>query len=265
MKKTFVQVVVEKFKFLVRDYGFEIQSSTESPRNYLWEGWVEYCNQSTYIEIECTRGENPTLSLGRKKDVINKDTKRPYLLSIDLIYEYVTLTQPEKDIVTSLLERSEAGEILYKSQLFFQLPDAEKQIITSLTQQEQAGNIIYQEKYIGHEVPSVDNLEKQRELELETYARLMRKYAEPFLLGDFSHWSEIWEYLTQKSIAGWIQPERSEFPRFAASDKTGRQKIYGKQQYEENPRDYIEQLKKNVYGDNLDYIKQLKAEMKQIN
>jgi hypothetical protein len=219
MEKTFVQIAEQHFEYLTKDYSFEKILSEESPRDHRWEGWLEYCSKSTYIEIECTRGENPSISIGRKKDVINKDKKRQHLLSIDLIYEYATLTQPEKDTVTSLLERRKAGEILYKSQLFFQLPNA-------------------------------DSFEQQMELRLAVYASFVRKYAQPFLRGDFSQWPEIWDYSVKKGIAQQVDYGRSEYIDVVVPDGNGKFRRVGK---------------KHLYQDKLDYIKQLKAEMKRIN
>ncbi|WKZ35534.1 MAG: hypothetical protein QY332_18140 [Anaerolineales bacterium] len=93
---------------------------------------------------------------------------------------------------------------------------------------------------------------------LETYARLIRKYAEPLLLGDFSQWMAIWEYSVNRSVSDWIQPGRSEFPRFSVADKNGKHKIYGKEQFDEDPSDYIKQLRDAVFKDRLEYIKLLK-------
>lgn len=52
MDKTFVEMVKVYFEFLMRDYGFEILSVVESPRNYLWEGRVVYATKATSAVIE---------------------------------------------------------------------------------------------------------------------------------------------------------------------------------------------------------------------
>ncbi len=52
MDKTFVEMVKVYFESLMRDYGFEILSAVESPRNYLWEGRVVYATKATSAVIE---------------------------------------------------------------------------------------------------------------------------------------------------------------------------------------------------------------------
>lgn len=218
MKKIFVQIVKECFGFLIKDYGFEVLSAVESPRGHFWEGEVNYVTKTTYVYVECTRGETPSFYIGRVRDVdvaagINKISR---MLPFNLIYEYLVTTDEEKDIITSCREPKRAAKI------------------------------IYQDKYIGREIPSINNSEKKEELELEAYARLIGRYAKPFLLGDFSQWPEIWDYSVKKGIAQQIGYGRSEYVDVVVPDDSGKYRKIGK---------------KHLYQDKLDYIKQLKAEL----
>ncbi len=217
MKKTFTQVTKETFEYLVRDYGFEILSAADSPRGHFWEGEVNYTTKMTYIYIECTRGEVPCFYVGRLKDVDDADgvNKISHMLSFRLIYEYMVTTEEEKDVITSCRERRRASEI------------------------------VYEDKYIGREIPAILDSEKKEELEVEVYAKLIRRYAEPFLLGDFSQWPEIWDYYVKKGIAEQVDYGRSEYVDVVVPDGNGKFRRVGK---------------KHLYQEKLDYIKQLKAE-----
>lgn len=222
MKTTFAQIVKEKFKFLVHDYGFEILSCMESPRGHFWEGEVNYTTKLTYIYIECTRGEVPSFYIGRLKDIdtdagINKTS---HMLSLRLIYEYMVTTDEEKDVITSCRAPKRANKI------------------------------VYEDKYIGREIPTILDSEKREETEVEVYAKLIQKYAKPFLLGDFSQWPQIWDYSVKKGIAEQVDYGRSEYIDVVVPDGDGKFRRVGK---------------KHLYQEKLDYIKQLKAEMKQIN
>ena len=230
MEKTFVQMVLEQFKYLIDKHSFDILSSVESPRGYRWEGGVKYATEKTYIDIDCTRGESPSFWIGRTKDVKRQSKMFQYLLPIDLIYEYMTFSDEEKAIATSLLGSRKIQELLHHKQVYFQLP-------------------------------KTDDEAEQMELELSAYARIVEKYAKPFLRGDFSKWPAIWKYSVDKGIAEWIQPDRSEFARVAIPQGDGTYKTYGKQQFEQDSVDYVNQLKQHVYKDVLDYVAELKDEL----
>lgn len=142
------------------------------------------------------------------------------MLSLRLIYEYMVTTDEEKDVITSCRAPKRANKI------------------------------VYEDKYIGREIPTILDSEKREETEVEVYAKLIQKYAKPFLLGDFSQWPQIWDYSVKKGIAEQVDYGRSEYIDVVVPDGDGKFRRVGK---------------KHLYQEKLDYIKQLKAEMKQIN
>lgn len=215
MENFFVQVVKEKFGYLVADYGFRVSDFSRSPRDYLWEGKIIYAATSTCIHIECTRGESPSFYIGRiKDDVLSIEGKGSYRISFRIIYEYLLASNNQRNIITSLADRKHAQKI------------------------------INQEKNINREMPVINDPEKQRVAEIDMYAKLIRKHAEPFLLGDFSLWLDLWEYLLAREIATQLDDGRSEYIDVVVPDGKGKFKIIGKKHIYQNWMDYIDKLKK---------------------
>lgn len=223
-------MIQEKFSFLIKDYSFSLLSSIESPRDYPWEGEVVYSTPVTYINIESARGETPLIFVGRTRDKPNR-IKRTGLLSLHLIYEYMILEEKEREIVVSLgnTDTKKMSEITNK-------------INTNL------------------QFSSIKDYSKALEVWADIHSDILKKYANPFLIGDFSLWGDIYEYSLEKSIFDWIKPSRSEFSMFSVLLETGKYKTYSKKQYDENPLDYIEQLKKNVFRSSFEYIKNIRLE-----
>ena len=206
MQRTFVKMVQSQFQFLVNDFGFTLSSTTESPRGDHWEGDVQYMTKETWIDLNCTRGESPSVWVGRAKD------KKKHFLPIQVIYEYMTLSEEEKRIVLSISEGRQAASLLNKKQL--------AQLISQ-----------------SHGV------EERMNLQLETFARYLREYVMPFLKGDFSQWLSIWEYHVEKLRVEHIRAGRPEFVPIVAADEKGQLRVIGKQSVFKEDADYISELK----------------------
>ncbi|MGE5375671.1 MAG: hypothetical protein ACM3XO_11500 [Bacteroidota bacterium] len=214
MQNIFIKMVQQYFEFLLKDFEFTLISAIDSPRGENWEGNVQYVSKTTYIEISSTRGENPSLWIGRTKD------KEKHLLPMQIIYEYMNLSDNEKKIVLSVSEGKQASSILSKKQLLYQ-------------------------------VPTLDSIEERKKLQIEIYARSLRQSGLSFLVGDFSQWLEIWEYHFTKLTVENTRAGRSEFVPIVVNDENGKLKIIGKQYLFEKTITYIAELKKEQ-GDLLD-------------
>lgn len=211
MQLTFVKIVQNHFSFLVRDFGFILSSATESPRGEQLEGDVQYISNVTLININCTRGEQPYLWLGRVQD------GKRHLLPLQVIYEYASLSNEQKSIVLSPSEGRQAASLLNKKQL-------------------------------PRFVSLSDDKEERVKLQLENYARYLREYALPFLKGDFSQWLEIWEYQVEKLTVEYSRTGRSEFVPIVATDENGQLRVTGKQHVFKESLDYISALKGELSG-----------------
>jgi len=206
MQRTFVKMVQSQFQFLINDFGFTLSSGTESPRGDFWEGDVQYMTKATWLNVNCTRGESPSVWVGRTKD------KKKHSLPIQVIYEYMTLSKEEKRIVLSVSEGRRAVSLLNKKQM-------------------------------AHLVSLPDNVEERMSLQLESYARYLREYAMPFLIGDFSQWLAIWEYHIDKLAVEHKRAGRPEFVPIVTTDDNGQLRITGKQHVFQESLDYIGELR----------------------
>jgi hypothetical protein len=206
MQMTFAKIVQRHFQFLVDEFGFSLLVATESPRGAHWEGDVQYMTQATLIDLNCTRGELPSLWIGRTKD------EKKYLLPIQVIYEYMTLTNQEKRIVLSISEGRQASQILNKKQL-------------------------------AHPLPQSDNMEEKIGIQLEIYARSLREYTMPFLKGDFFQWLAIWEYHVEKLTVENTRDGLPEFVPIVITDDNGQLRVTGNQHVFKQNLDYISELK----------------------
>lgn len=231
LNTTFVQIIQEKFEFLIKNYGFALVSTTESPGDHQWEGKVIYATSTTYLTAECTRGESPLIHISRVKDnpTPPKILKGTGLMYLDLIYEYMVLENNEREIVVSikLEDREKAEQIAHNAHL-----------------------------NLHSQFLKIKDYGEQLAARMSVYGELLRKYAEPFLLGDFSFWVDMHEYSVAKKIA---QSVRSGYINFGFYEN-GTLKSYGKKQYEENRMDYLDKLKKHVYRGSLEYIEKLRSE-----
>jgi hypothetical protein len=208
MQITFVKAVQHYFEFLLSEFGFTLLSATESPRGERWEGNVKYISSSTYLELNCSRGENPSLWIGRIKE---KDGEK-HLLNIQVIYEYMTLTDDEKITILSITDGRQAASIL-----------AGKQLI--------------------RQVPNTEDVDERKTLQIELFAKSLRYYGLPFLRGDFFHWLSIWEYHVKKLTIENTRAGRPDSVPVVVTDDKGQLKVVGKESPFKKSLDYINELK----------------------
>ncbi|HET6597669.1 MAG TPA: hypothetical protein VFG81_18740 [Anaerolineales bacterium] len=206
MQKTFVKTSQHYFKFLVNEFGFILKIVMESPRGEPWEGMLQYGTDTTLVDINCTRGEIPSLAIGRAKDGNN------YMLPIQVIYEYMSLSPDEKRTILSISEASQAVTILSRKQLV-------------------------------RDIPQSTSAEEKQELILDAYAKYLREHIFFLLQGDFSRWKEFWEYHVSKLTTENARAGRSEFVPVVVTDDNGQFKVIGKQHVFQKGLDYINQLK----------------------
>jgi hypothetical protein len=206
MQATFVNLVQDYFEFLLNEFGFTLISTNESPRGDRWEGNVKYVSRSTYVELNSSRGENPSLWIGRIMD------REKHVLSIQVIYEYITLSNDEKKIVLSIPSGRQAASILAKKQLI-------------------------------HQVPNTENLDARKKLQIELFAKTLLQYGLPFLRGDFSQWLPIWQYQFEKLTVENTRAGRPDFVPIVTTDDKGQFKVIGKESPFKKTLDYIQELK----------------------
>lgn len=212
MQETFIKIVENHFQFLVRDFEFTLYSATESPRGDYGEGDVKYVTKTTLVNLNCTRGEQPSLWIGRTQD------KKQHWLPIQVIFEFMSLSSDEKRIVLSHSEGRQAANLLNKKQL-------------------------------AHLISLPDNLDEKMNVQLENHARYLREYAMPFLKGDFSQWLAIWEYHVEKLTAEHVRAGRPEFVPVVATDSNGQLRVMGKQHVFKESLDYVSELKSDENTD----------------
>jgi hypothetical protein len=208
MQINFVKAVQHHFEFLLSDFGFTLLSASESPRGERWEGNVRYISDTTYLELNCSRGENPSLWIGRIKE---KDGEK-HLLPIQIIYEYMTLTDDEKTTILSNPDARQAAGIL-----------ANKQLI--------------------RQVPNIENIDDRKTIQIELFAKSLRQYGLPFLRGDFSQWLGIWEYHVRKLTIENTRAGRPASVPVVITDDKGQLKVIGKESPFKKSLDYINELK----------------------
>jgi hypothetical protein len=205
MQETFVKIVQHNFQFLITEFGFMLSKAMESPRGEQWEGNVQYMTNLAFIDLSCTRGELPSLGIGRTKD------KGSHLLSIRVIHEYMNLSMEEKRAVLSASEGRQADIILGRKQL------------------------------LGPTLRS-DSMEERNKLQLDAYTKCLYEEALPFLKGDFSQWLAIWEYHVEKLIVENTRAGQPEFVPVVRTDDSGQRRVIGKQPLFKKSLDYIKEL-----------------------
>ena len=206
MQATFVKTVQQYFQFLIDDFGFKLLKAISSPRDEPWEGNVQYVTSATLIDISMTRGDFPSLSIGRTKDM-NK-----HLLPLQVAYEFVELNDEEKIAILSRFDGQQAAKILNNKQLL-------------------------------HVMSQVRDIDAEREFQIKTLAASLRKYALPLLQGDFSQWIATWEYQVDKLIAENARTGRPEFVPVVVADTDGKFKVTGKEHVFKKTLDYLQGLR----------------------
>lgn len=206
MAVTFTVRAKRHFQFLIGTYGFVISSEEVSDRDPEMEGVVTYSSQTTFVVIDGGMG-SAGVRFGRRKDAGKS------VLDVRIVYEYKVLNAKEKAIVLSFDPKDDvkASKIIESKGL----------------------------PWGGRLDDAMAELERQ----LAEDARWLRKYADPFLRGDFSRWLEINEY--------WAMKTRAEYARrHNGKDdvewvmKRGEDGVMRKLGEKTLAQDYLEELRK---------------------
>jgi hypothetical protein len=180
MKKTFSSYAIPYFRYLMEDYGFAL-TKIEDSESKETEGRVEFETPVTFVTVS---GETWTTGavIGRVKD----DRYR-YFLDPETIHEYLALTEADRELVLS----PDPGDDRRARRILSQI---------SLS--------------TGEETSGID-LSRQ----LSSSALWLRRYAGPFLRGDFTQWLQIYEYKVLRARAASLRAGKEELVRTIAPDE----------------------------------------------
>lgn len=206
MNMTFAQAAKYHFQFLENEFGFSLMVAKESPRGEPWEGLVTYATDATRIDLTCTRGEQPSLRLGRSRD------NKKYFLPLQVIYEHVMLSEDEKHIVRFSEQEHEVARIIRKTQILSPIPAS--------------GSVV-----------------ERIELQLSVYAKFVREHAQRFLKGDFSQWPAVWEYHINRLTAENVRAGRPTTIPLVKTGEDGKNYVVGTQHVFQQALDYINALR----------------------
>lgn len=177
MAESIVAQIRSAFRFLEAEYGFTAGFSKEDEGKPYLGGEVEYASSLTVVGVGVERlGVVLPPDIARAKDQV--EFKRAGRISLDRIYEYAVTTRQERSRLASRnLE---------------ELKKAWKEVVEP-NRLDLLGLIAADGSLAS---------DSREETELRAYAHILRKYAEPFLRGDFSDWLELHEYEWNCLVAG---------------------------------------------------------------
>ena len=207
MQETFNMMVIEHFGYLVSEYNFQVDKDLQKDPDFKLEGFVEYQSPTTSVSVA---GEwyGMEVSFGRVMD------DRKFALSVELVYEYLSLTPEQRGIVCSHDPRHKReAKLLVASQ------------------------------QLQYEKREFSNCAERTEQEVIDHARWLRQYAEPFLRGDFSLWLEIYEYKLAKMIGEVRQSWKKEILPCFVGLTEGRKAVYVREHMFQSVVDYLARLK----------------------
>lgn len=201
-------MAMNKFKYLISDYGFAVKKVDESKRNPQTEGRIEFETSMTFVTVSCEQWA-VNVSFGRVKD-----DKYRFFLYPEIIHEYFALIESDKKLVCSIDPKDDKKA---------------KMIIHQIQLQHNQNN----------SNSSVERIESQ----LTNYSKWLRQYAEPFLQGDFSQWLKIYEYKVSRSRTARIRSGKDEFSlHFVRLDENGKP-VHEKRSVFQASFDYLERLR----------------------
>ncbi len=210
MKENIIEIANQKFNYLTEKFGFKIISRTESPRGERWEGELEYATDKTYLRIDCTRNEIPTLKIGRTKD------KKEHLVGIDNIYLYNNASSAEKMVLTSQeIDKTTKGKV----------------------------SEILRSKHIFHSISHSEDHAVRMDAILSTYAAKLREYAADFLRGDFSSWLDLFVFQLEKTRGDYRRSGKDEFALHATEPDQNGNVQYERRSVFAKSLAYIEKLR----------------------
>lgn len=203
MTTTFFSMVFKHFKYLIEDFDFLIKKVEESERAPEIEGRIEFESKTTFVTVSSEQWVVGT-SVGRIKD-----DKQRYFLNPVEIHEYLALAETEKNLLLSLDPKDNRRAKMITNQ----------------------SRLLHTKKTTSNTAEDIDS-------QLSDYSKWLRKYAEPFLQGDFSQWLEIYEYKIARNRAAYIRSGKEEFVRVAGRSKDERESIFN------HSLEYLGKLKK---------------------
>lgn len=213
MQKTFIDLVKDYFRYLVEKYEFSIAQIRISKSDPQINGRIEYNSSSTFVVVSGERG-NISVIFGRLKDNERTNGIYKYFLSPSTVYEYISLSQTEKDLVCSLN------------------PKDEETVIDILNTHR-----------LKHKRINFNNLSEHVESNLQDYAVWLHKYAHPFLCGDFSDWLKLYEYKITVQRAAYIRSGKDEYVlHFLRLDENGKP-VHKRRRAFQASYDYLEKLR----------------------
>jgi hypothetical protein len=207
MQETFNMMVIEHFGYLVSEYNFQVDKDLQNDPDFRLEGFVEFQSPTTFVSVA---GEwyGMEVSFGRVID------DRKLALSVELVYEYLSLTPEQREIVCS--------------------PDP---------QYKHDAKLLLASQQLQYEKREFANGADRREHELMQHACWIRQYADPFLRGDFSLWLPIHEYRLARMIGEVRQSWKREIRRRFVGLKAGRNAVYVREHMFQSEVDYLARLK----------------------
>jgi hypothetical protein len=170
MTLTFVERTKKHFLFLIEEYGFTLSHEKVADRDPEMEGIVKYDSQTTFVVIHGGMG-GVGVGFGRIKDSKGEKNFLAPSLTAGIVYEYKAFSAKERAIVLS----------------FDPKDDAKASKLIDLKRLSWRGRL--------------DDVMGELERQLAEEARWLRKYANPFLRGDFSQWLEIYQYMVARQRA----------------------------------------------------------------
>lgn len=206
MQTDFLANVMKYFDYLVTEYGFHVVKVNISKRSPNTEGRIEFESPTTFVVVSSEQWTAGAI-IGRIQD----DRYR-YFLNPLQIRKYYVLTETDKKLLASLDPKDDPrARLLHRAANLTRTKDSNEST----------------EAYIF--------------AQLSDYSKWLREYANPFLLGDFTLWPQIYEFSVINSRAAHIRSGKNEFARSISQNKEESISIF------QNDFDYLERLKKE-YG-----------------
>lgn len=184
-------MVMNHFEYLITDYDFFLKKMETSERAPETEGLIEFETSKTFVTVSAEQWAAGAC-VGRVKD-----DKHRFFLDPSTIHEYVTLAESDKKLVCSLDPRDDR----------------------------KARALIHQIR-LSHKKNDNSSLLEEIDSQIANYALWLRRYATPFLQGDFSQWLDIYEYKVARNRAAHIRSGKKEFVRVAGMRPDEKESIF---------------------------------------
>lgn len=208
---TFINRVQKYFKYIESEFGFNMTNASNSEIRPQTDGVVRYQTASTIVLVDSETGY-VTVRLARVAD-----GEKYYLTPID-IHEYLNTSEDEKNILLSTDPRNEpAASALFNEKFLLNHPDWKGSRGT------------------------IQDLEK----ELSNFSSWLQQHANICLKGDFSRWTEFYEYKIYRTRADYLRRGKDEIGYARMKDTDGNWKL----------------IKQSIFKDKIEYVEKLKKEL----